>query len=98
MSRFYTTAVNGRGNTVGVGGQQSAGEVHLRGWDAGVKVVPVGIKGQPDVFRIYMTGGSHASSQSKLLGEVRMTEEGPLFYPNAGEYSNGKTYRFDGSN
>lgn len=98
MSRFYTTAVNGRGNTIGIGGQQSAGEVHLRGWDAGVRVVPIGIKGEPDRFEIYMTGGSHNSSPPKLLGQVRMTDYGPLFFPNAMEYSNGKTYRFDGSN
>ena len=98
MSRFITFAVNGRGNTVTIGGRAPAGDVRLNGWDAGVKVVPVGIKGKPDVFRIYMTGGSHAATGDKLLGEVRMTDDGPLFFPNAMEYRNGKTYRFDGSN
>ncbi len=81
MSRFYGTGVNGRGNTVSFGGQQNAGEMHLRGWDAGVKVVPIGIKGQPDVFRIYMTGGSHAATGDQLIGEVKQTPNGPVFEP-----------------
>lgn len=98
MSRFYGTGINGRGNVASFGGRGSAGEMHLRGWDAGVKVVPVGIKGQPDVFRIYMTGGSHAATGDQLLGEVRDTPEGPLFFPAAYQYANGKVYRFDGSN
>ena len=81
MSRFYGTGVNGRGNVVSFGGQQSAGEMHLRGWDAGVRVIPVGIKGEPDKFEIYMTGGSHASRETKFLGTVKDTPKGPVFEP-----------------
>jgi hypothetical protein len=80
MARFYTTAVNGRGNTVGIGGMnRSAGEVHLRGWDAGVKVVPKGEKGKPDKFEIYMTTGSNATGHDVLIGTVTDTSDGPVF-------------------
>jgi hypothetical protein len=79
MSRFYGTGVNGRGNTVSFGGQQSAGQVHLRGWNAGVRVVPIGVKGEADRFEVYMTSGSHASSSDVLLGTVHDTADGPQF-------------------
>lgn len=81
MARFITTAVNGRGNPVEIGGRQPAGMVHLRGWDAGVKVVPIGIKGQPDRFEVYMTTGSHATGHDVLLGTVHDTPYGPVFTP-----------------
>jgi hypothetical protein len=81
MSRFYNEAVNGRGNVVGIGGRGSAGQTHLRGWNAGVKVVPVGIKGEPDRFEVYMTSGSHASARDVLLGTVHATSDGPKFAP-----------------
>lgn len=79
MARFYGTATNGRGNSVSFGGRGSAGEMHLRGWNAGVKVVPVGIKGEPDRFEVYMTTGSHASGRDVLLGTVHDTADGPQF-------------------
>src|ERR1700743_2269645 len=79
MARFYTTAVNGRGNTVGIGGRGAAGDIHLRGWDAGVKVVPIGVKGERDRFEVYMTTGSHASGRDVLLGTVHDTADGPQF-------------------
>lgn len=79
MSRFFGTAVNGRGNTVSFGGHQSAGEVHLRGWNAGVKVVPVGVKGERDKFLVYMTTGSHENGPDILLGTVHDTTDGPQF-------------------
>jgi hypothetical protein len=79
MARFVNTATNGRGNEVMIGGRGSAGSTHLRGWDVGVKVVPIGVKGERDRFEIYVTGGSHAASMDKLIGEVRGTPDGPLF-------------------
>ena len=81
MSRFYNEAVNGRGNTVALGGRGSAGQTHLRGWNAGVKVVPIGIKGEPDRFDIFMTHGSHAAGHDVLLGSVHDTADGPVFVP-----------------
>lgn len=88
MARFYNEAVNGRGNTVGIGGfGKPAGQTHLRGWNAGVRVVPVGIKGQPDHFDVYMTSGSHASRHDVLLGTVHDTPEGPQFVAAGDEMS-----------
>lgn len=79
MSRFYNTSVNGRGNEVGIGGPGAAGQVHLRGWNAGVRVVPIGVKGERDRFEVYMTTGSHASGHDVLLGTVHDTADGPQF-------------------
>lgn len=81
MARFVTTAVNGRGNEVMIGGRGACGDAHLRGWDAGVKVVPIGHKGERDKFEIYMTGGSHAAHKPTLLGTVTDTPNGPVFEP-----------------
>lgn len=87
MSRFYGTAVNGRGNTVSFGGRHPAGEIHLRGWNAGVKVVPIGVKGERDRFEVYMTTGSHASGRDILLGTVHDTADGPQFIEAGDEMS-----------
>jgi hypothetical protein len=76
MSRFFGTGVNGRGNVVSFGGRGNAGQIHLRGWDAGVKVVPA-IEGGKDAFHVYMTSGSHASARDVLLGIVHDTPDGP---------------------
>lgn len=81
MSRFYNEAVNGRGNAVGIGGRGSAGSTHLRGWDAGVKVVPIGEKDQPDRFVVYLTYGSHAAGHDVEIGTVKATKDGPIFEP-----------------
>lgn len=80
MSRFYGTAVNGRGNTVPFGGRGNAGQMHLRGWNAGVKVVPHDDNGR-DSFRVYMTSGSHNTRADVLLGIVHDTPDGPEWEP-----------------
>lgn len=84
MSRFINTAVNGVGNAVSIGGRGSAGSTHLRGWNAGVKVVPVGEKNEPDQFIIYMTYGSHAAGSHVEIGTVTETPDGPVFTPKEG--------------
>jgi hypothetical protein len=99
IMRFYTTAENRRGNTVSTG-LLAGNPVHTRGWNAGVKVVPMGAKGSADYFDIYMTTGSHESGHDVLIGTVTDTPAGPVFF-RAGEattsdamtsaYSNGVT-------
>jgi hypothetical protein len=79
MSRYFATAQNGRGNNVSLGGRSNAGPIHLRGWDAGVKVIPVTDKNQPDTLLIYMTWGSHAAGSDILIGRVVSTPDGPEF-------------------
>lgn len=87
MSRFYGTAVNGRGNTVSFGGRGNAGQMHLRGWNAGVRVVPCIDKelDDSDVFEVYMTSGSHGHTRDILLGKVHDTKDGPVFIPRYGD-------------
>lgn len=79
MARFYATVVNGRGNVTPVGGRASVQDAHIRGWNAGVKVVPIGVKNERDRFEVYMTTGSHASGLDILLGTVHDTADGPQF-------------------
>ena|ERR1700743_2704914 len=78
MSRLYTSGINSRGNLSGHPTPSGSG-VHTRGWNAGVKVVPIGVKGERDRFEVYMTTGSHASGRDVLLGTVHDTADGPQF-------------------
>ena len=85
MARFFATAVNSRGNTVEIGGRGAgAGEIHLRGWDAGVKVVPVKLP-DGDAFDVYMTTGSNHKAHDVLLGRVTLLQgfDKPVFVPEA---------------
>jgi hypothetical protein len=55
---------------------------HIRGWDAGVKVIPDWSAPQKrDELAVYMTGGSNGSSQTRLIGTVKDTEHGPRWEP-----------------
>jgi hypothetical protein len=87
MARYVTNAINGRGNDVMLGGRGNAGRVHLRGWDAGVKVEPIDVKGKPDELRIYMTRGSHGGENGPLIGTVYDTPDGPVFVAAGDELS-----------
>lgn len=84
MARFYATVTNGRGNETAVGGVSSVESAHIRGWDAGVKVVPVKLP-DGDAFEVYMTTGSHATGHDVLLGRVilRQGQVKPVFVPEA---------------
>lgn len=57
-------------------------DVHLRGWDAGVKVIPR--DGEQDTFAVYLTSGSHATTPDILLGTVTDTPDGPVFVTSMG--------------
>jgi hypothetical protein len=82
MARYVTSAINGAGNDQMIGGRgRGSGRVHLRGWDAGVKVEPINVKGKPDEFRIYMTHGSNGGENGPLIGTVTDTPDGPQFIP-----------------
>lgn len=80
MARFFASVWNGRGNETTVGGRSSVNNAHIRGWDAGVRVETVKLT-DGDAFDVYMTGGSHASSQDVLIGRVviQRGENGPHF-------------------
>jgi hypothetical protein len=80
MARYVTSVINGAGNDVMLGGRgRGCGRAHIRGWDAGVKVEPVNVKGKPDELRIYMTRGSHGGENGPLIGTVYDTPNGPAF-------------------
>jgi hypothetical protein len=78
--RFYVSYTNRRGKTYGAGTRAGDG-VHVRGWDAGVRVTAQALLGGVDAFEIYMTSGSHDTSPDVLLGTVRDTPNGPEFAP-----------------
>lgn len=82
MARYVNTVTTGAGTEKMIGGRgRACGETHIRGWDAGVKVVPNTRKGERDSFEIYMTGGSHAAHMNVRLGTVTDTPNGPVFEP-----------------
>lgn len=78
--RFYSSYVNRRRRSYG-SGILAGNAVHTRGWNAGVSVTPEGEAGEPDVFTIEMTTGSHAAGASVTLGTVTDTSRGPVFRP-----------------
>jgi hypothetical protein len=55
----------------------SPGFAHIRGWNAGVYIQAVLVKGEPDQFRVFMTRGSNGGGPDILLGTVTDTPEGP---------------------
>jgi hypothetical protein len=70
MAEYFASVKNGRqnGKAVTVGGRSSVSEAHIRGWDAGVKVIP--IKGKRNWLEIYMTSGSHDTAPDARIGTV----------------------------
>lgn len=70
LAEYFASIQNGRqnGKLTTVGGRSSVREAHIRGWDAGVKVIPV--KGKRNWLEIYMTSGSHDTSPDVRIGTV----------------------------
>jgi hypothetical protein len=84
MAEYFASIKNGRqgGKLTTVGGRSSVSEAHIRGWDAGVKVVP--IKGKRNWLEIYMTSGSHETSPDVRIGTVILDLDNgrtPAFIP-----------------
>jgi hypothetical protein len=50
------------------------------GWHSGVRVEASHVDGQ-DIFRVYLTGGSHDVVNDKCLGVVRVIAGRPVFEP-----------------
>jgi hypothetical protein len=74
MARFFASIINGtsRHTETTVGGRSSVDSAHIRGWDAGIKVVCVKLA-DGDAFDVYQTGGSHASTPDVFLGKLFLT-------------------------
>jgi hypothetical protein len=88
--RFWHDYVNARGKHYGAS-LEDGYAVHVRGWDAGVKVVPrvrdredneAGTEyTDADEYDVSMTWGSHGGEQSVQIGTVRDTADGPVWIP-----------------
>ncbi len=63
MSRFYLTGYGERGTVTKTGRKEL--NVHIRGWDYGVKVKCF-YDGEKETFEIYETGGSNDDSSILL--------------------------------
>ena len=74
--RFYTKASNSRGKTVGVGGHKSGQDVHVSGWDLGVKVYS-SVVNEKDVFELFMSYGSNAKGNDIHIGTVELIDGKP---------------------
>ena len=81
MAEYFASVKNGRynGKIVTVGGRSSVSEAHIRGWDAGVKVMPV--KGKGNWLEIYMTSGSHDTAPDVRIGTVIIDNGERVFIP-----------------
>lgn len=87
--RFWMSYTNSREKNYGAS-LTWGNAVHVRGWDAGIKVTPR-IRHETDVsetaytdadeFDVSMTWGSHGGDRSVLLGTVRDTVSGPVWIP-----------------
>jgi len=78
MSRYYGSMDSSRRRTEATCMMPHYG--HVRGWNAGVKVIP-DTTTQRDELAVYMTGGSSGSSPTRLLGTVTDTPDGPRWEP-----------------
>ena len=71
MAHFMANIKGSRGGTSRLGNKVSGIGGHVRGWDAGVKVVGFVNEDGKDVFRVYATSGSNGGrSDDRLLGTV----------------------------
>lgn len=83
MARFYVTTVNGRGTQKG--SITSEGDAtHIRGWNAGVKVVPASVHGR-DALEVYVTSGSNGGKRDVYIGTVHDTDNGPEWWTDGAE-------------
>lgn len=73
MAQFYAEIQGNRGSASRMGSKDSGMTAHVRGWDAGVRVVAKHEDGL-DVFYVYATGGSHAAHSDRLIARVREDE------------------------
>lgn len=64
--RFYASVKNRRGNEKG----GSVDSAHIRGWTAGVRVTVDHTDKKKDVFNIFKTSGSGATSKDILIGQI----------------------------
>lgn len=77
MARLYGSMTNSRHNEVTA---SNPGYAHIRGWRAGVNVVPFReSETGRDAFRVYMTSGSNGSMSDVLVGIVYDLPEGPAW-------------------
>ncbi len=80
MARFRGSIIGSRGEASRLGHPNTGLTVRANGWNAGVQVEATA-KGEEDIFRIYVTGGSNAASPARLIaviegGRVRIVTEG----------------------
>jgi hypothetical protein len=85
MSKRFWLSYTGERGTLKQATPSPGDAVHIRGWNAGVKVNP-----RPrarDEFDVYLTTGSHETGHDVLLGTVKDTPDGPVWEPAAGTAS-----------
>ena len=67
MAKFYASIKGNRGSATRQGSRKSGVTGHIRGWDFGGRVNIVEENGEEVVY-LYLTSGSHATKQDKLIG------------------------------
>ena len=79
MSRFYGTV---DGSAATTASRRGFGNIrgHIRGWDLGVSVDGFIDQHDHDAFSVYITGGSHGSRSSILLGTISPNDDGTVTF------------------
>jgi len=82
--RFWMSYTSKNGKSYGAGIAPGYG-VHVRGWNAGVKVTPREYLNSDnkdtDAFEVYVTAGSHGGARDIRLGRVLDTKDGAVWMP-----------------
>jgi thioredoxin reductase len=69
MSHFYAEIQGSRGPATRGGDKRSGIYCHIRGWNKGIKVCARhDDKKDRDIFEVYVSGGSNARTETKLIG------------------------------
>ena len=78
--RFYCTATNSRGTSIGTAGGGRIQEIHARTWTHGVKIVARDTKNMGEVFFIMKTEGSNnLDAADECIGIVYLEDDVPKF-------------------
>jgi hypothetical protein len=71
MGRFYASIQGNRGMATRMGNKSSGIDGHIRGWEVGVRVSCYYDEVHDrDICEVYRTGGSHNSSNVKLIAKI----------------------------
>ena len=71
MSHFHASLTgSGKSTATKTGTKTSGISGHIRGWNAGVKIIGMSRSDDTDTFQIFITSGSNGGASDRLIGFV----------------------------